>query len=53
MIEFSSIEQMLQDAAAHPEEYSNLVVRVSGFSAYYVNLDPAVQADILERTEHT
>lgn len=45
--------EMLQDAAAHPEEYSNLVVRVSGFSAYYVNLDPAVQADILERTEHT
>lgn len=44
--------EMLQDASAHPEAYENLVVRVSGFSAYYTCLDPAVQADILERTEH-
>ena len=36
----------------HPEKYQNLVVRVSGFSAYYVNLDKSVQLDILKRTEH-
>lgn len=41
----------LQDAMDHPENYQNLVVRVSGFSAFYVTLDKAVQLDILERTQ--
>lgn len=41
----------LKDAMEHPENYSNLVVRVSGFSAYYTQLDHKVQEDILERTE--
>lgn len=36
----------------HPENYPSLVVRVSGFSDYYVRLDPAVQTDILNRTQH-
>ncbi|MDD4773499.1 MAG: pyruvate formate lyase family protein [Eubacteriales bacterium] len=43
---------ILMDAMEHPENYANLVVRVSGFSAYYVNLDRSVQIDILNRTEH-
>jgi len=42
----------LQDASNHPENYRNLVVRVSGFSAYYTALSGAVQKDILERTEY-
>jgi len=42
----------LRDAQAHPENYASLVVRVSGFSAYYTKLDRAVQEDILARTEH-
>ncbi len=42
----------LLDAMAHPENYGSLVVRVSGFSAYYVTLDRVVQLDILERTQH-
>ena len=45
-------KEMLRDAMAHPEKYQNLVVRVSGFSAYFTNLDRAVQEDILHRTEH-
>jgi len=37
-------------AARHdPERYRNLVVRVSGFSAYFVTLDREVQDDILRR----
>ena len=44
---------VLQDAIANPEKYRGLVTRVSGFSAYYVTLDPAVQRDILNRTEFT
>jgi len=43
--------EVLQSAMDHPERYSNLVVRVSGFSAFYVTLDRAVQLDILNRTQ--
>ena len=43
--------QLLIDAMEHPEQYRSLVVRVSGFSAFYVTLDRAVQEDILKRTE--
>ncbi len=43
---------ILYDAMGNPENYKDLVVRVSGFSAYYTSLDKAVQLDILERTEH-
>jgi len=43
----------LRDAMVHPENYEDLVVRVSGFSAYYTKLAQAVQEDILHRTEHS
>lgn len=43
--------EALQDAMVHPDRYSDLVVRVSGFSAYYVTLERAVQEDILNRTQ--
>ena len=42
---------VLLDAIDNPEKYKNLIVRVSGFSAYYVTLDRAVQLDILSRTQ--
>jgi formate C-acetyltransferase len=45
-------KKTLEDASANPENYKNLVVRVSGFSAYYTALDKSVQKDILERTEY-
>lgn len=43
---------ILRAAMKDPQQYKNLVVRVSGFSAYYVHLTPQEQLDILERTEH-
>ena len=43
--------EVLTDAMEHPESYPNLVVRVSGFSAFYVTLDRDVQLDILHRTQ--
>lgn len=43
--------ETLKDAMEHPENYKSLVVRVSGFSAFYVTLDREVQEDILKRTE--
>ncbi len=44
--------ETLRDAMEHPENYGSLVVRVSGFSAYFTKLDRSVQEDILHRTEH-
>jgi pyruvate-formate lyase len=43
---------ILEDALAHPEKYPYLMVRVGGFSAYFVKLEPDVQRDILNRTLH-
>lgn len=43
--------ETLLDAMEHPEKYQNLVVRVSGFSAFYVTLEKDVQVDILNRTQ--
>jgi len=41
----------LIDAQAHPEKYSDLVVRVAGLAAYFVDLTKPVQDQIVERTE--
>ncbi len=40
---------VLEDAMKHPEKYSSLIVRVSGFSAIFVNLDKEVQQELLSR----
>ncbi|MBL9172189.1 MAG: hypothetical protein JNL10_01520 [Verrucomicrobiales bacterium] len=38
-------------AQKDPEKYRNLVVRIAGYSAYFVDLSPAQQAEIIARTE--
>jgi len=43
----------LIDAKAHPENYQDLVVRVAGYSAYWVELTPEVRDEIITRTEHS
>ncbi len=45
-------EATLRDAQKHPENYKNLMVRVAGYSAFFVELDQQVQEDIIKRTEH-
>ncbi len=42
---------VLRKAQEHPEEYRDLVVRIAGFSAYFVELYKASQEDIIKRTE--
>lgn len=42
----------LEAALVHPEKYANLIVRVGGFSARFIDLDPTCQQEILSRTEH-
>lgn len=41
------------DAKAHPEDHRNLIVRVWGWSGYFVELDEVYQDHILERMELT
>lgn len=40
----------LEEAMQHPEHYGHLFVRVGGFSARFVELERAVQLEILSRT---
>ncbi|MBE3088602.1 MAG: formate C-acetyltransferase/glycerol dehydratase family glycyl radical enzyme, partial [Chloroflexi bacterium] len=52
-VQFNVIDRrVLEDAMAHPEQHANLVVRVAGYSDYFVLLSPDVQREILSRTEH-
>ena len=44
---------ILRKAQKNPENYHNLVVRIAGFSAYFVDMTPAMQEDIISRAEHT
>ena len=43
----------LKDAKLHPENYKNLIVRVWGWSGYFVELDECYQDHIIERMELT
>ena len=43
----------LRDAQEHPENYPDLLVRVAGYSDYFVHLNPNMQAEVIARTEHT
>ena len=42
----------MKKAQEDPEEYTNLIVRVGGFSAYFVELSRQIQDDIILRSEH-
>jgi formate C-acetyltransferase len=42
--------QMLEDARLHPGRYPELVVRVSGYCAYFDDLPDAAKQEIIART---
>ena len=42
----------LEDAMEHPERHENLVVRVGGFTARFIDLDKKTQRDVLSRTAY-
>lgn len=44
--------ETLRDAQRFPEKYPNLLVRVSGFSAYFTDLSKELQDTIIQRTEY-
>jgi len=41
----------LKKAQAEPEKYRDLIVRVAGYSDYFVDLSPELQQEIIKRTE--
>ena len=42
----------LREAQARPDEHRGLIVRVAGYSDYFCDLSPALQDEIIARTEH-
>ena len=42
----------LRDAMAHPENYRDLLVRISGYNAYFVTLNRDMQLELIERAEY-
>jgi len=42
----------LRDAMAHPENYRDLMVRISGYNAYFVTLNRDMQMELIERAEY-
>ena len=45
--------EVLIDAQKHPDEYQDLLVRVSGFSTYFTKLGVLFQNELINRTEHS
>ncbi|MFW9955007.1 MAG: pyruvate formate lyase family protein [Candidatus Thorarchaeota archaeon] len=42
----------LRDAQANPDRYSNLLVRVTGYNAFFTQIGRELQEEIISRTEH-
>jgi formate C-acetyltransferase len=44
--------KMLQDAQKHPEDYKHLLVRVTGYNAYFTSIGKELQDEIIARESH-
>ena len=45
-------QETLLDAKEHPQEHADLMVRVAGYSAYFIQLTPGLQDEVIARTEN-
>jgi formate C-acetyltransferase len=53
-IQFNVLDtEKLREAQKHPEKHRDLVVRVAGFSAFFVQLNKGIQDEVIERTLQT
>jgi pyruvate-formate lyase len=53
-IQFNVIDSsVLRDAQEHPDNYTDLQVRVAGYSAFWMDLPQATQDSIITRMEHS
>ncbi|MFC2104816.1 trans-4-hydroxy-L-proline dehydratase [Bacteroidota bacterium] len=52
-IQFNVVSaKTLRDAQKHPEKYTDLIVRVAGYSDYFNDLGESLQNEIIRRTGH-
>jgi formate C-acetyltransferase len=52
-VQFNIISsEALKKAMQEPDKYRDLMVRVASFTAFFVDLTPEQQLDIIRRTEH-
>jgi formate C-acetyltransferase len=42
--------EMLRDAQANPDQYRDLLVRVAGYSDYFVDMGTDLQEEVIART---
>lgn len=45
-------KEILEKARKNPELYEDLIVRIGGYSDYFVRLSPTMQEEVMARTEH-
>ena len=52
-VQFNIVDsRMLKDAQKNPENYRGLMVRVAGFTQYWVELGKQIQDEVIARTEY-
>jgi 4-hydroxyphenylacetate decarboxylase large subunit len=52
-VQFNIVDsRMLKDAQKNPEKYRGLMVRVAGFTQYWVELGKQIQDEVIARTEY-
>ena len=52
-IQFNIVDKdTLIAARERPKDYRELVVRIAGYSCYFVQLNPQMQEEVIARTEH-
>lgn len=53
-VQFNVVDRKtLIDARENPAAHRDLVVRIAGYSAYFVQLNDSMQEEVINRTEHT
>ena len=53
-IQFNVVDtKVLRDAQEHPDDYTNLQIRVAGYSAFWIDLSKQTQDSIITRTEQS
>jgi len=51
-VQVSTVDkEVLLDAQVHPEQYRDLTVRITGYSAYFVDMSKGAQDEIIRRAE--
>ncbi len=51
-VQFNAVDRAdMEDAKIHPENHSELIVRVAGYSAYFIRLPASIQDEVINRSE--